>query len=673
MTENLLIHETSPYLLQHKNNPVHWYPWGEKAFEAAKAADKPILVSIGYAACHWCHVMAHESFEDQQTAELMNENFINIKIDREEFPDVDKLYMDALHAFGERGGWPLTVFLEHDGSPFWGGTYFPKTPQYGRPSFSQILNGLSQTWNLQRQKISANKTAIIEALQKNQPASQQDKTLSVDMLPAIADQIVAVTDQTHGGLSGAPKFPQTTIYNFLWRMYLNTGNETYRQCVVKTLTHLCQGGIYDHLGGGFARYSVDERWLVPHFEKMLYDNALIVDLLTLVNNTENNILFRKRIEETIGWLVSEMITDEATFAASYDADSQGQEGTYYIWSYQEVLSVIPEANRNLFCNTYDITESGNWEGKNIPNRLNSLDDLDHTTETRLDQAKKSLLSNRSKRPKPGWDDKTLTDWNGLTIAMLCNAGFALSRYDWIDKACAAYLGVKQTLWGKDYLEHAYRQGKTTNIATSDDYANLIKAALSLYQATNTKSYLDDACKLTGLINDFHWNDQTGGYYFASSKAKNLLVRSSSAHDDATPNANGTMLTNLVKLYLLTGNTAYDQKANAILQAFSTSAISAPLAHTGLLTGFLDIAEPLHAVLVIPDTSTKIRPLVQALQSARQPITLMVVSQQSTVPELHPAKGKTTIDNKPTVYICKGRVCSKPITDLSTINEVISDL
>ena len=673
MTENKLIYETSPYLLQHKDNPVHWYPWGEDAFNTAKTQDKPILLSIGYAACHWCHVMAHESFEDQQTADLMNAHFINIKIDREEYPDVDKLYMDAVHAFGEQGGWPLTMFLEPDGTPFWGGTYFPKIPQYGRPGFMQVLSALSQTWNTQREKISDNKAAILNALKRTQAVNQTDKALSLDMLHPVAEQIVASTDQTHGGLSGAPKFPQTMLYTFLWRMYLRTGNETYRHSVVNTLTHLCQGGIYDHLAGGFARYSVDERWLAPHFEKMLYDNALIVDLLILVNKSENSILFRNRIEETVGWLLDEMTTDEGSFAASYDADSEGEEGTYYVWSYQEISLVIPEANRNLFCNTYDISENGNWEGKNIPNRLTCLDDLGHTTEAELDQIKKTLRTHRTKRIKPGWDDKTLTDWNGLTISMLCNAGFALSKFDWIKKASVAYSAVKQNLWKDEELQHSFRQGKTTNIATADDYANLIKAALSLYEATTLEHYLIDACALEKLMNCYHWNDKAGGYYFASSKAKNLLVRSCNAHDDATPNANGTMLTNLAKLYLLTGHTKYDQKANAVLAAFSSNAIASPMAFTGFLRGFLDIVEHVHAVMVLPKQTTDTQPFLQALHMSKLPITIMTLVGKAELPDSHPASGKTAIENKPTIYICKGKVCSKPITDLSNIDRIVADL
>lgn len=669
MTKNFLESETSPYLLQHKDNPVHWYPWGDKAFAAARKLDKPILLSIGYAACHWCHVMAHESFEDQQTADVMNDKFINIKIDREEYPDVDKLYMDAIHAFGERGGWPLTVFLEPDGTPFWGGTYFPKQPQYGRPGFAQVLEALSHTWNFERNKISANKSSILNALQQNSSNSQSSISISQDLLLLAANQIVSTTDKVNGGLSGAPKFPQTTIYTFLWQMFLKTGNQKYRQAVLVTLTRMCQGGIYDHLAGGFARYSVDERWLAPHFEKMLYDNALILDLLILVNKKENNRLFRQRIKETISWLQNEMKTPEGAFAASYDADSEGEEGTYYVWSYQEVKSVIPDPNRELFCKYYDITSQGNWEGKNIPNRLHFPDDTTPDIELQLTQAKTALLTYRSNRPKPGWDDKTLADWNGLVISMLCSAGSASLNPDWITAAQEAFSAVKQHLWNNDTLHHSWRRGKTTNVATADDYANLIKAALNLFETTTSQHYLDDAEELATLMDKHHWNKESNGYYFASNQAKNLLIRSCHAHDEATPNANGTMLINLTKLYHLTGHTRYDQKATALLSAFSSSAVNSPMAFTSILSGYLSMANHLHAVLVMPENSDP-QNFIEKINLSITPITILTVSGQTEFSTHHPAYGKATIQNAPTIYICRGNVCSEPTTDFSDINKVI---
>ena len=670
MTKNFLALETSPYLLQHKDNPVHWYPWGDKAFAAAKKADKPILLSIGYAACHWCHVMAHESFEDPVTAQVMNDKFINIKIDREELPDVDKLYMDAIHAFGERGGWPLTVFLEPDGTPFWGGTYFPKQPQYGRPGFVQILNALSHTWNSEREKISKNKAAVLNALQNNTGPIKGDNLVTPELLAATANQIASVTDPVNGGLSGAPKFPQTTIYTFLWQMFLKTGNETYRQAVITTLSGLCQGGIYDHLAGGFARYSVDERWLAPHFEKMLYDNALILDLLILVNRHENNSLFRKRINETVAWLLKDMKTPEGAFAASYDADSENEEGKYYVWSYQEISQVLPESDRDLFCQYYDISKQGNWEGKNIPNRLRFPQELPGDIEENLDRIKLSLLNHRNNRIKPGWDDKTLTDWNGLTIAMLSNAGFSLAQPELVQQAEQAFAAVKKHLWNDTLLMHAWRKDKNTNVATADDYANLIKAALCLYEATTSEKYLDDASQLTDLFEKHHWNNDNGGYYFASDKAKHLLVRSCIFSDNATPNGNGTMLSNLIKLYHFTGHTRYDHKANALIKATQSATTASPMAHTGILGAYMTAEQSLQIALILPQHYDNMEKLIAKIKNIRHPASVLTVFANTEFPPAHPAYGKKITGNKPTVYICQNQMCSEPITDFSIIDKTI---
>lgn len=673
MTKNLLVNETSPYLLQHKDNPVHWYPWGHEAFDAAKSLDKPILLSIGYAACHWCHVMAHESFEDQQTANLMNAEFINIKIDREEFPDVDKLYMDAVHLFGERGGWPLTMFLEPDGTPFWGGTYFPNKPQYGRPSFTQILFALSRTWKTQRDKITKNKQTIVDALNQQHEQTALSTKINPGLLTETANQILTATDKIRGGLSGAPKFPQTTMYEFLWRMYLKTGNQEYRTAVVNTLTQLCQGGIYDHLDGGFCRYSVDERWLVPHFEKMLYDNALIVDLLILVNKSENNILFRKRIEQSVSWLLNQMTTAEGAFASSYDADSEGEEGKYYVWSYPEICQVIPEPNQKLLCKIYDISKAGNWEGKNIPNRLNYPKTIDSALEQTLQECLNILRDHRTKRVKPGWDNKILVDWNGLTITMLCNAALYLEKPELLKSAKQAYTTIFRLMFKDRVLQHAFRKKKTTNIATADDYANLIKAALMLFEATFDNKFLEDAKLLAKSITELHWHPDSGGYSLASSKAQNLLTRSHFAHDDATPNANGTMLSNLVKLYNLTGKEKYYEKADALIRAFSRNIISAPMAHAGMLKGFLEFLEPLQIVIITPDRDTNLKEILKTLYNSPIPATISAISQNEKLPETHPAHGKAVIDNKPTIYICLGTTCTSPLTNLSDLQVVLANL
>ena len=369
MTHNRLANEPSPYLLQHKDNPVHWYPWGDEAFDVAAQTGKPVLLSIGYAACHWCHVMAHESFEDPATAEIMNELFVNVKLDREERPDIDKIYMEALHHLGEQGGWPLTIFLNAERQPFWGGTYFPKVAQYGRPSFRDVLTQISSIYQTAPDKVKTNTEALQSALQQKPriaPGAELP-ALSLAIVDQVATQIHSIVDPVRGGLQGAPKFPQVPIFQLLWRHFLRTGNTTSRNHTLVTLRNICQGGIYDHLGGGFARYSVDARWLAPHFEKMLYDNAQLVDLLTSVWQDTRDDLFRIRIEETIDWLSREMIAEHGAFAASLDADSDGEEGTFYVWQSHEIQDLLGD-EAEPFGAIDDGTQEGNWEGKVILNR-----------------------------------------------------------------------------------------------------------------------------------------------------------------------------------------------------------------------------------------------------------------------------------------------------------------
>ncbi len=485
-TDNQLVREQSPYLLQHKDNPVHWLPWGKEAFSRATHEDKPILLSVGYAACHWCHVMAHESFEDHETADLMNRNFINVKVDREERPEVDKIYMDALHRLGEQGGWPLTMFLRPDGVPFWGGTYFPPEPRYGRPSFRHVLAEIARIWREERHKVDGNSQAILDALRHPQQSGPAAELSSV-VFDRAARALCEATDLTHGGLRGAPKFPQASIYEFLWRQHLATGEPRYAQAVKATLLNLCQGGIYDHLAGGFSRYSVDHLWLVPHFEKMLYDNALIVSLLCKVAAAEDAPLFRTRIDETIAWLLTEMRTAAGTFAASYDADSEGEEGRYYVWTYLQVAeTLLPEASE-VFCRIYDVTPEGNWEGKNILNRLRFPSPLDDNTEQSLKTSRGQLLAKRRERPQPGFDDKSLVDWNGLAISALADAALLFDNREWLSEAEKAFASLLEHHWPQGELHHSYRNRVLRTPATADDYANIVASALTLYTVTASQT------------------------------------------------------------------------------------------------------------------------------------------------------------------------------------------
>ena len=435
---NRLSEASSPYLLQHKHNPVDWWSWGPEALAEAKASNRPILLSVGYAACHWCHVMAHESFEDETTAQVMNELFVNIKVDREERPDIDQIYMTALHLLGEQGGWPLTMFLTPQAEPVWGGTYFPKDARFGRPAFVDVLREVARLFREEPSRIEQNRAALLSRLaDKARPVGRV--TIGVKELNAAAMQAGNMFDSINGGLRGAPKFPQPAILEMLWRAGLRTNDVRFFETVEHTLERMCEGGIYDHLGGGFSRYSVDEKWLVPHFEKMLYDNAQLLELLALAWQHKGNALFAQRARETVAWLKREMTTGEGAFSASLDADSEGEEGKFYVWSKSEIIDLLGSDNGEFFAGHYDVTDAGNFEGHNIMNRLKNVP-RSEADETRLSALRATLLRARSGRVRPELDDKVLADWNGLMIAALVNASIILDEPDWFahGQACVRF-------------------------------------------------------------------------------------------------------------------------------------------------------------------------------------------------------------------------------------------
>ncbi|MEZ5889307.1 MAG: thioredoxin domain-containing protein [Xanthobacteraceae bacterium] len=508
--ENRLARETSPYLLQHKNNPVDWWPWGPDALAEAKRANKPILLSVGYAACHWCHVMAHESFEDAATAAVMNELFVNIKVDREERPDIDQIYMTALHLLGQQGGWPLTMILTPDGEPVWGGTYFPNTSRYGRPSFTDVLREIARLFREEPHRVEHNREALMARLaDRAQPEGRA--TIGLAQLGSIAEQLAGAMDPLHGGLRGAPKFPQCSMLEFLWRAGQRVDNRSqpseappsepmnvFFDLVELSLERMCEGGIYDHLGGGFSRYSVDERWLVPHFEKMLYDNAQLLELLALAHARTGHPLFRQRAAETVGWLEREMLTAEGAFCASLDADSEGEEGKFYVWSLAEIESLLPADEAAFFAQRYDVTAEGNFEGHTILNRLQRLDKfartragqgfalapMDANEEQRLAALRQALLDARARRVRPGLDDKVLADWNGLMIAALANAGSLLDEPGWIALARRAFDFIAREMTRGDRLGHSWRAtARLLFPGLASDFAAMIRAALALFEAT----------------------------------------------------------------------------------------------------------------------------------------------------------------------------------------------
>ncbi|MGV8997627.1 MAG: thioredoxin domain-containing protein [Parvibaculaceae bacterium] len=659
MSRNFLSEETSPYLLQHKDNPVHWRPWGQAALDEARDQNKPILLSIGYAACHWCHVMAHESFEDDEVAAVMNANFIPVKVDREERPDIDTIYMNALHLLGEQGGWPLTMFLTPAGEPFWGGTYFPKEPKFGRPGFIPLMEEIARLFHKEPDKIEQNRAGILKALAA-QAAHNHPGEPTPSTLDDVAGKLLSLTDPVHGGLRGAPKFPQSTLLNFLWRTHLRTGDQSYADAVLKALDHICEGGIYDHLGGGFARYAVDDRWLAPHFEKMLYDNAQLLGLLASAYAETGKELYAIRARETVGWLFREMTLPEGGFAASLDADSEGVEGKFYVWSESEIDGLLGQDSL-LFKSVYDVSAHGNWEEVNILNRLARADEpFSHAEEEKLAPLRAKLFAAREPRIRPGFDDKVLADWNGLMIASLANASVIFDEPSWLAAAERAYGFVTTTMMKQGRLHHAYRAKKLQHKAMADDLANMLDAALALNEVTGKSAYLMTANRFAADLDAHYHDDNLGGYFFTANDAEALIVRTRSVADNATPAANGTLAHHFTRLGLITGNDHWLARADELIRAFAGELSHNVFPLGSYLSSFETRLGALQIILI--GTAIETAELAQvALKLALPARVLMRVTDGADLPQSHPAHGKKKQGDKPTAYICHDQTCSLPVT------------
>jgi uncharacterized protein YyaL (SSP411 family) len=671
MDRNRLGEETSPYLLQHKDNPVHWQAWSEAMLAAAKAADKPILLSVGYAACHWCHVMAHESFENPEIAARMNALFVNVKVDREERPDLDQIYQHALALMGEQGGWPLTIFLTPAGEPFWGGTYFPPEQRWGRPGFPQVIEAMSEAYARDRDKVAKNVAVLREALQRlGRP--ERGGPITPKQLDPIAERLLREIDQINGGIGTAPKFPQTGILELLWRAWKRTGQAPYRDAVVKALDAMCQGGIYDHLGGGFARYSTDARWLVPHFEKMLYDNAELVDFLTLVWQETRSPLYLRRIEETLDWVRREMLTPEGGFASSLDADSEHEEGKFYVWSEAEIDAALGD-RAALFKRFYDVDAKGNWEGHNILNRLKMPALADAETEYELQQCCSLLLQARDGRVRPGLDDKVLADWNGLMIAAMANAGVVFERPAWIANARAAFGMIRRHMREPDQrLLHSWRAGRARHPASIDDYANLCRAALALYEATDNGEFLIQARDWVTILDRYYWDSTGGGYFFAANDTEGLVARPKTAADSAVPAGNGTLVGVLSRLAMLTGDDVYLRRAQTTLETFSGEMGRNFFPLATLLNNVELLVKPLQIVLVGKTGTPEFEALRRGVYSVSLPNRVVFsLSEERSLRADHPASGKGLVDGKPAAYVCEGPVCSLPVTDPKTLLETLA--
>lgn len=672
MSSNLLAAETSPYLLQHKDNPVHWRPWGEAALKTARENDKPILLSVGYAACHWCHVMAHESFERAETARLMNDLFVNIKVDREERPDVDAIYQTALTLLGEQGGWPLTMFLTPDGRPFWGGTYFPPEPRYGRPAFAEILRQVAHVYHTDKDKVGKNVEALSDAMAR-MAKPEPGEGLSRVMVDEVAAGALRMVDPLTGGTAGAPKFPQPVFFRFLWRSAMRTGAPMLKLAVTLTLDEMAQGGIYDHLGGGFARYSTDARWLVPHFEKMLYDNALLVDLLTEVWQTTQSPLYAQRVRETIAWALSEMRVEHPddgsfAFASAFDADSEGEEGKYYVWSRAEIEAVLGDA-ADPFCRIYDVRRSGNWEGMTILNRTASARAGLSVDEAALAAARYRLLAVRRERVSPGRDGKVLADWNGMMIAGLTRAAVAFDEPAWLMAAQQAFGFITRHMQVDGRLRHTWCAGQARHPAVIEDYAALSAAALALYEATGEADYLTAARTWVEVADRHYWDESGDGYHQTADDTLDVINRPKVVADHAVPSGNGVMVDVLARLFLLTGEDAYRARAERLIRLFSSDKIQYLLSIPGLLTGWETLERGLQVVIIgaANDPATQAFCRVAAIQ----PLAAITrLAPGVALPTGHPAHGKTAVNGQPTAYVCRGGTCSLPLTDASALRSAL---
>jgi uncharacterized protein len=665
---NRLAKETSPYLLQHRENPVAWWPWGPDALAEARRTNRPILLSVGYAACHWCHVMAHESFEDEATAAVMNELFVNIKVDREERPDLDQIYMNALHHLGEQGGWPLTMFLTPDGEPFWGGTYFPREAQYGRPAFVDVLHEVHRVFRDEPARIDQNRRALLVHL-KQRGEAKSAVSISPADLTNIAESIARATDPVHGGLRGAPKFPQCAMLEFIWRAGPRSADECYLKTTQLALAQMSRGGIYDHLGGGFARYSVDETWLVPHFEKMLYDNAQILDLLALDYAVTQNPLHRERATETVGWLVREMTTAEGGFASSLDADSEGEEGRFYVWSLAEVRDVLGPDDAAFFAAKYDISATGNFEGNNILNRLNALVDTPGDAD-RLAMLRSKLQQRRSMRVRPALDDKILADWNGLTIASLANAAMAFGEPEWLGVAKAAFTFIARSMTRGERLGHSFRAGTLLFPGLASDYAAMIRAGIALHEATAEATWLAQAVKWQAALDAHHADAAHGGYFLTADDAEGLIVRPHATVDDAIPNHNGLIAQNLVRLAVLTGDDRFRLQADAIFNAILPRATDSLFGHLSLLNA-LDMRLTASEIMVVGADAQADALLDAARRLPHANRIVLHARADENLADNHPAKAKLASITGAAVFVCRGQSCSLPVSDPEALRQLVS--
>ncbi len=669
---NHLIHETSPYLLQHAHNPVDWYPWGDEAFQKAKGQNRPILLSIGYSACHWCHVMERESFEDEKIAALMNDLFVNIKVDREERPDLDEVYMNAVQMLTGRGGWPMTVFLTPEGKPFYGGTYFPPEDRYGVPGFPKILQGVANAYREKPQDVERSVEQILAALQRMSLSTESQQPFSSDIIGQSAEQLAQAYDTDHGGLGKAPKFPNVGVYELFLRHYHHSKKSRFLEMVTHTLTKMAQGGIYDHLGGGFHRYSVDEKWLVPHFEKMLYDNAQLVRIYAQVYSVTGEPLFKQVVDETMNYLMREMLHTEGGFYSTQDADSEGEEGKFFVWSETEITRIVGEESSEIFCRIYDVSEEGNFEENNILHPILTLEQASkffrrdlREIESLVSVAKGKLFQEREKRPKPFRDEKILTSWNGLMLSGLAEAIKISRQPAYLEAANRTVDFIFTKMFRDGRLLHTYKSGTGKILGYLDDYAFLAAGFLDLFEASVNRAHLDRALELAEIMLHEFWDEAGGGFFYTGRSHERLIAQSKPIFDGSIPSGNAVATQVLLRLYHYTGKEDYLKRAEKILRAYYNAMENQPFGFAHMLAA-LDfyLQKPKEVVLVGDKKDPETAELLTKIHLLYLPnMTLQLASPDDSLEKVSSLlAGKKQFEGRPTVYVCHNFTCSRPVIE-----------
>jgi uncharacterized protein len=681
---NHLVHETSPYLKQHSGNPVDWYPWGPEALERARSLDRPIFLSIGYSACHWCHVMEHESFENEEIARILNEHFVSIKVDREERPDLDQIYMSAVQLMTGQGGWPMSVFLTPSLKPFYGGTYYPPDDGYGRPGFRRLLLALVDAWKNRRDELEHSAGELTKNIQRviQVPASRE--ALDPQLLERAANALRHAFDPIHGGFGHAPKFPHPMDVRLLLRVWKRFADEDALQMVRVTLDHMAMGGIYDHLGGGFHRYSTDERWLVPHFEKMLYDNALLAVAYVEAYQATGAPLYRHVVRETLDYVLREMSSPEGGFYSTQDADSEGEEGKFYVWSAEEIEQVLGKERADTFTYVYDVTPQGNWEGANILHRMKT-DEQDarllrlpeEQLRQVLQECRTKLYEVRSRRVSPGRDEKILTSWNGLMIDAFAQAAQVLDSAIYREAAVRGAEFLLRTLRGADgKLLRTYSTGSGAKLnGYLEDYAFLINALVSVYEATFEPQWIESALALTKILIDEFWDPTDGGFFYTGRSHETLIARTKDPHDSSIPSGNSVAALALQRLAKLTGQRELQEKAEATLRLFGNLMAQMPGAAGQMLLAFDFLLGPVQEFAVIGETNREeMQAALRAIQSRFLPNKVVAWKSPTESPrkaaELLPLLADKTATGVVTTYICRDFACQAPLVGVAALEAAL---